>query len=385
MVTKLRKRLPSNSRLARLTLVLLGTALALGLLEVGLRVFFAQTHRRIQDYQPSFIFGPQGQDRARFTSHPFLPYAPRPFDSRKMFPFRAQIQKTVECDYTNNSLGFRTPERPFEKPASVRRIVTLGGSTTFDGPTNSQTWPALLETKLNDYYANTGLRVEVINLGVDMAGSPMSLIDLEFIGLEYQPDLIISYDGVNDAHMLGLNGLSPDYRTVMQDYDESRRTIQSLLPWWSLKSYLVTVASHKSDLLLNRRMDVHGQVFFDKESKLKPADNPLEGIQYFKRNLRLMRAASREYNARFLAATAHWTKPTEKVVAMNANLREFFTAQRIDYLDLDSKLPHDDWTIHVDEVHWTLKGLNLVAEEWKEKIVSSDALGFNSQTMARPN
>lgn len=86
------------------------------------------------------------------------------------------------CDYTNNSLGFRTPERPFEKPDSTKRIVTVGGSTTFDGPTNDQTWPALLEQKLNDHYARSGYKIEVINMGVDMAASPTSLIDLGFMG-----------------------------------------------------------------------------------------------------------------------------------------------------------------------------------------------------------
>ena len=257
--------------------------------------------------------------------------------------------------------------------------MTLGGSTTFDGPTNEQTWPALLEKKLNARYADSGYQIEVINLGVDMAGSPMSLIQLEFLGLEYHPDLVISYDGVNDTHTLGLEGVAPDYRNLMQKYDENSRTVQSLLPTWSFKSYLVSIVSQKLDQVSRRRMDVYGQVFLDKESKLKPARNPLEGIQYYERNLRLMRAASGEYKARFAAATAHWTTPEEKVILMNAELRRFFAEQKIDYLDLDSLLPHNDWSIHVDPVHWTVKGLDMVAERWQEKIVSSDLLSLGSQ------
>src|SRR6202043_2312756 len=129
--------------------------------------------------QPSFVFAKTsstGSERSRFISHPFLPYAARPFDARQLFFHREAEPNVVEYDVTNNSLGFRSPERTFAKPPGVRRVITLGGSTTWDGPTNDQTWPAILERELNQEYAGTGHRVEVINMGIDMASSPMSLI-----------------------------------------------------------------------------------------------------------------------------------------------------------------------------------------------------------------
>jgi hypothetical protein len=88
----------------------------------------------------------------------------------------------VDQDYQNNSLGFRTPERPFKKPPMTKRVVTLGGSTAVDGPTNEQTWAALLEKRLNERYADRGYKVEVINLGVNMADSAYSLVDLALLG-----------------------------------------------------------------------------------------------------------------------------------------------------------------------------------------------------------
>jgi hypothetical protein len=347
---------------------------ALASLEIGLRTYFHFRGTDIRNYQPSFVYSTTGEDRARFSSHPFLPYAPRPNDSRKMYPFRPDTNQTVEIDYTNNSLGFRTPERPFEKPANVRRIVTLGGSTTFDGPSNDLTWPALLEKKLNEHYANSGVRVEVINLGVDMAGSPMSLIDLEFIGLAYQPDLVISYDGVNEVHSLGLDGLVPDYRSNMQKFDENFRTLQSRLPRWAFHSYLLSYLTFKLDSRKNA--DVFSQVF-EKQRRLQKAKDPMEGIQFYERNLRLMRAVSGEYNAKFLAATAHWTQPNQTVLTLNDRLRTFFAENKIEYLDLDNLLPHGDWSLHVDAVHWTPKGLELVATHWQTKIVELNSLGLN--------
>jgi hypothetical protein len=349
-------------------------------LEIGLRVIFAIRKLDIHHYQPSFVYAQSdstSSDRSRFTAHPFLPYAPRPFDARKLYVYRDGIQQIVEYDITNNSLGFRTPERPFDKPSNTKRIITLGGSTTWEGPTNDQTWPALLEKKLNSHYEQTGSHVEVINLGVDMASSPMSLIELAFIGLEFHPDLVISYDGVNDSLLMGLQGETSDYRSTIARYDERLRTLQSRLPAWAFKSYLASIASQKYDLLFSARADLYSQVIANQTSALKPSQNPVEGIEYFERNLSLMRAISQDQGAKFIAATAHWNQPSPKIVLMNSELRDFFQRSRMDYLDLETLLPHDDWSIHSDPVHWTRKGLDDVAEQWQMKIISSDLLGLN--------
>src|SRR5438270_8470683 len=113
-----------------------------------------------------------------------------------------------------------------------------------------------------------------------------------------------------------------------------------------------------------------------RHADLKQSSNPLEGITLFERNLKLMRAASREYDARFIAATAHWVQPPAKVTAMNEELRSFYAREGIDYLDLDSLIQHDDWSLHVDQVHWTREGIELVAASWEDKIVKDNLLGI---------
>ncbi len=366
---------------SKLFLVVASTCLTLFALEGAFRAYFAFTNKEISEYRPSFYYSTVTKDdRNRFTSHPFLPYAPRPFDSRKLLPYREAVGRIVECDYTNNSLGFRTPERPFEKPAMTKRVITLGGSTTVDGPTNEQTWPALLEKRLNEHYASSGYKIEVVNLAVDMASSPYSLINLAFLGVEYGPDLVISYDGVNDTAAIGRFGLVPDYRNLLAKYDERERTLQSMLPDWAFKSYLASVTLFKFDRVAGRRADLSSQVYPEEMiSQRRISPNPIEAIQYFERNLRLMRAISNEYNAKFLAATAHWVHPPVKIVAVNNELRRFFKAEQIDFLDLDQLLPYDDLTIHVDLVHWSLKGEEAVAGHWAAKIIATDSLGFNTK------
>lgn len=55
----------------------------------------------------------------------------------------------------------------------------------------------------------------------------------------------------------------------------------------------------------------------------------------------------------------------------------FFQSEHIDYLDLDALLEHNDFTIHVDPVHWALKGLDQVADRWTEKIITVSSLRLN--------
>jgi len=369
---------PRYPRLVNGALLVLSTMLTLFAFEGALRLFFHVRKIDIRTFEPSFIYGLSEADPHRFSSHPFLPWAPRPFDSRKMTVFRPAVNRIVEYDYTNNAFGFRTADRAFAKPAQTKRIVALGGSTTFDGPSNKQTWPALLEEKLNRVYARSGYRIEVFNMGVDMASSPTSLINLAFLGTQFQPDLVISYDGVNDSVFLcGFEGIAPDYRNAMDKYDDGFRTLQSRLPKWAFQSYLVTVFSLKCDRLSRKKPDVVSQVHSSKLSKLKRSTNPIEGVQYFERNLKVMRGISTEYGAKFLGATAHWLTPSRQVEQLNAELRSFFAKEQIDYLDLDQALEHNDLSLHVDAVHWTLKGLDQVAENWKAKIVATDALKLN--------
>jgi lysophospholipase L1-like esterase len=353
------------SRTLKVATVVISIFCALGLLEFIIWATFWATGRDITRYQPTSAYNVTLADARRFVSHPFLPFAPRPGDARTIKVFSPDTGRAYTTIYTLNSLGFRTPERPFAKAPGVKRIVCLGGSTTFGGATDAETWPALLEARLNAVYASR-VRVEVINLAMDNAASPTSLVDLAFIGVEYAPDLVVSYDGVNDTQLIGREGVAPDYRNALRRFDDSYRSLQARLPGWAFHSYLVTLTAYKLDALTGGASDLGSQVFT--AYKLPPATDPRAGVNYYERNLKLMRAISREYNARFLAATAHWVEPDAKVRALNDELRSFFAREKISYLDLDGDLPHCDWTLHVDQVHWTRAGLERVADAWAEKI-----------------
>jgi lysophospholipase L1-like esterase len=94
-----------------------------------------------------------------------------------------------------NSRGYRTREFAVPKPAGVVRVICIGGSTTVAGRTNRETYPALLESKLEKRFP--GLRIEVLNLGVSSVTSDYWHARLDRV-LGYEPDIVVQYDAIND-------------------------------------------------------------------------------------------------------------------------------------------------------------------------------------------
>jgi hypothetical protein len=94
-----------------------------------------------------------------------------------------------------NSRGFRTHEFSVPKPEGLLRVVCLGGSTTVQGQTNQATYPAILERMLRD--GHPGLRLEVLNLGINGTGSGYWLERQDEL-FGYEPDVIVQYEFVND-------------------------------------------------------------------------------------------------------------------------------------------------------------------------------------------
>jgi hypothetical protein len=94
-----------------------------------------------------------------------------------------------------NSHGFRTHEFREKKPPGTVRVICVGGSTTVQGRTNEDTYPALLEKRLQGQYPSCSL--EVLNFGISATNSERWLADSDGL-FRYEPDLVVQYDGVND-------------------------------------------------------------------------------------------------------------------------------------------------------------------------------------------
>lgn len=96
---------------------------------------------------------------------------------------------------STNSKGFRgTREYAIPKPPDVFRIVVLGDSVVNGfGVEDEQTFSAVLEKMLSSQRPT-----EVLNLGVAGFGNAEELVQLENVGLEQQPDMVVLGYFVND-------------------------------------------------------------------------------------------------------------------------------------------------------------------------------------------
>jgi lysophospholipase L1-like esterase len=91
-----------------------------------------------------------------------------------------------------NRLGYVGPVPRMPKPQEEIRIIFLGGSTLVNG---DPTIPALVQ----DYFQADGLaQVKTYNFGVISSVSTMELVKLIHEVVEYDPDIVVMYNGGND-------------------------------------------------------------------------------------------------------------------------------------------------------------------------------------------
>jgi len=174
--------------------VALTVAGALVVGEVAARVLVAAAgdeglRALVQDYRRVAHGGSKG-----FTAAPYTSFAlqPRYTGHAPGDPVR------------HNARGFReADETPAKKVPGTRRVICLGGSTTYGSGVrdNALTYPAQLEGALNrTSVAREGPPpFEVLNLGVGNYTSAEVLTALHFRALPLEPDVVVIQVAINDV------------------------------------------------------------------------------------------------------------------------------------------------------------------------------------------
>ena len=101
-----------------------------------------------------------------------------------------------------NSLGLRGPEAQFTKPLNVKRVLLLGGSVAWGrgATSDSMTIAARLEHHLNEQSSNGLETWEVLNCAIPSGISWQELQILLETGIRFDPDVVLSLNGYNDAY-----------------------------------------------------------------------------------------------------------------------------------------------------------------------------------------
>ncbi len=96
-----------------------------------------------------------------------------------------------------NEHGFRGPEITIEKPVNTFRIFLVGGSTMYgSGNDDSTQIFSVLQKKFDE--KDFGFDIEVINAGISGVWSKNEVLMVKNKLLDFSPDLIVVYDGVNE-------------------------------------------------------------------------------------------------------------------------------------------------------------------------------------------
>jgi hypothetical protein len=169
--------------------------------------------------------------------HPYVMFRPPASSTFEAPPHAMSHGQTPVRHYTNaDGLRVEAPDYdlPKAKPAGQLRVAVLGASAVQLGSTYETTLPGSLRTVLRERYP--GRDIEVINAGIQSCVSRQSLAHLLFTVAEYQPDIVILYDGVNDLGLPLTYESRPNYpynfQTMVEAWDAYRSAAQE--PLWRL-------------------------------------------------------------------------------------------------------------------------------------------------------
>lgn len=230
-----------------------------------------------------------------YLPHPYYLYAPRP------------NYRSEDGTLRHNSLGCRAEEAPVHKPKNVYRIITLGGSTTYSTGVrrNEEVYTYKLEKQLTSWAQRRGLgkSFEVLNCGVPGYTSAENLSRYIFSLSEYEPDLVIVQQGLNDTQPRELPHLSRDYREYSKIWEE----VDSRENRWFLMRVARLVKNRLTDSLWTKGINlIVRRPFWDKKRSGTDSANYSKNPPWiFESNTRYLVRLIQEDGARALLMTEH--------------------------------------------------------------------------------
>ena len=207
---------PRRRRVYFAIMLVLGFVLPLVLSEAAVRVLYRyNTPDTVRGHSLQYL-------PARFARHRLQPSQLVHLD--EAWGLKSAGQATGRVTRIND-LGYRGAPFSPEKPAGVRRVIVLGGSSVFDpGASEGEDWPHLVGRKL----AERGLtQVEVINAGVPGHATFDAFGRLASELWSFHPDYVLIYAGWNDVKYFDEVSVSRPLIWQARPYDEHADPFQS--------------------------------------------------------------------------------------------------------------------------------------------------------------
>lgn len=278
--------------------------------------------------------------------------------------------RNLSRDYTwvDGFVIYRHSPDHLKKPI----ILTLGGSTT-DGINYGHSWPEELQRILN----SKGITATVINGGTGGYSTNQELIKLLRDGLSFDPDIVISYSGVNDR---GEYSELP-YPMIHSYQKEITQTLLNKTYPYLLPN---TIAAIQNFSGLNKSQNLKST--YGVKTRLTLAGQ-------YKRNIELMNAIATSQNAKFfgfLQPNAYFSSKHEALLKQKrgktyiSNLVKLYTEitsspMSLSYLHNATRIFEDHDGVYKDDgIHVTSKGDSIIANFVFETISKEGVFGINA-------
>lgn len=299
-------------------------------------------------------------DGGRWVTHPFFPIGGGADGAFKVpHPGAGMSERIV-----TNSYGFATHEFPDRKAAGEYTVVCLGDATTYTyDEIDRQTWVEHLEARLRDRHPDRQIRV--FNLGQDTATTAASVATLALVGAHLQPDLVIVYHGANDLVAIGTEDFSPDHAHAFKQFDPTViwEGFDRRVPRWMLSSYALGFALGVPDPAWYA--DIGALV----RTPRREAADRFKGIEATLGHLNTVQAIAKGGGGRALFSTfAFQERDDPSRLRFNEMLRRFFDERGLAYVDQAALLPSRDPTVQLDDLRYTARGAQLLAQNFSEFI-----------------
>jgi len=242
-----------------------------------------------------------------------------------------------------------------EKKAGVKRIVCLGGSSTWGYPLEdtSRIYPALLERNLNEHYGDE--KFEVINAGVGGYTSFQIFMYLKDSLLEYKPDIVTLSVGANDNN----NNSEIHIALTDKEYWEHLKAKRNK----PLRIHEVALEKLDSYLVNSRVYNGLDNVLFrvlNKPKKRVPIDD-------FKQNMNELTRLSQihDFKLVFVTEAIRGNNPHQE----NIDVFEEISSENKNVFFADTRPFMNNDAYFVDVMHPTYEGHEIVAEVIFKKIL----------------
>jgi lysophospholipase L1-like esterase len=217
--------------------------------------------------------------------------------------------------FSINRLGLRGRAAEARKAPGTKRVICLGGSTTFGySVSDGEDWPALLQQRL-------GPGFEVLNAGRPGSTTFRNFPYLRDRLLRLEPDVVVLYEGFNDMWRGVRSHFAEqaDYGMVVESLPGAEQSLDLGPPReWPLRPSFL---AHQAGAWLERRLDSDSPNPGDRESagpfRLDPTI-----VAIYSHNLRAMVSLCRRNGVRVLVLTfAGCDKPEAAEAEQRRRLR----------------------------------------------------------------